>query len=79
MCPVRSVTYVTGRTGLPIPPQNYSFTTVATKDQSDLRFGFMSDDGWVYLDNVSVTATPAPGAIALLGAAGLVGARRRRA
>ena len=62
-----------------IAPQTYSFTTVATKVQSDLRFGFMSSDGWVYLDNVSVTATPAPGAIALLGVAGLVTGRRRRA
>jgi MYXO-CTERM domain-containing protein len=62
-----------------IPGQNYSFTTVATKVESDLRFGFMSDDGWVYLDNVSVTATPTPGAIALLGVAGLVTGRRRRA
>jgi len=60
-----------------IAHHTYSFTTVATKVQSDLRFGFMSDDGWVYLDNVSVTATPAPGAIALLGVAGLTGRRRR--
>ena len=60
-----------------IAPHTYSFTTVATKGQSDLRFGFMSTDGWVYLDNVSVTATPAPGAIALLGVAGLTGRRRR--
>ena len=30
-------------------------------------------------DNVTVTAVPAPGAIALLGLAGLLGARRRRA
>lgn len=32
-----------------------------------------------YFDNLLITAVPAPGAIALLGAAGLVGTRRRRA
>lgn len=32
-----------------------------------------------YFDNLSVSAVPAPGALALLGAAGLAGARRRRA
>jgi hypothetical protein len=30
------------------------------------------------LSNFSYTAVPAPGALALLGAAGLVGSRRRR-
>lgn len=32
-----------------------------------------------YYDNINVTSTPAPGALALLGVAGLAGARRRRA
>jgi hypothetical protein len=32
-----------------------------------------------YFDDLSYTAIPAPGAIALLGVAGLVGGRRRRA
>ena len=32
-----------------------------------------------YYDNINVVATPAPGALALLGVAGLVGSRRRRA
>jgi len=32
-----------------------------------------------YYDNISVTSSPAPGALALLGVAGLAGARRRRA
>ena len=32
-----------------------------------------------YFDNLSISAVPAPGALALLGAAGLAGARRRRA
>ena len=31
-----------------------------------------------YYDNIVVTSTPAPGALALLGVAGLVGGRRRR-
>jgi hypothetical protein len=33
----------------------------------------------VYISNFGVSGVPAPGAVALLGAAGLVGARRRRA
>jgi MYXO-CTERM domain-containing protein len=32
-----------------------------------------------YYDNIQVTSSPAPGALALLGVAGLAGARRRRA
>jgi len=32
-----------------------------------------------YYDNINVTSSPAPGALALLGVAGLAGARRRRA
>jgi len=32
-----------------------------------------------YYDNILVTSSPAPGALALLGVAGLAGARRRRA
>lgn len=32
-----------------------------------------------YYDNINVYSTPAPGALALLGVAGLVGSRRRRA
>jgi len=32
-----------------------------------------------YYDNITVYSTPAPGALALLGVAGLVGSRRRRA
>ena len=56
----------------------HSFTAVATGSTTRLEFGFMSQDGWYWFDNVSVTATPAPGAVALLGVAGLVGARRRR-
>ena len=57
----------------------HSFTAVATGSTTRLEFGFMSQDGWYWFDNVSVTATPAPGAVALLGVAGLVTGRRRRA
>lgn len=34
--------------------------------------------GMIAIDNVSITVVPAPGAIALLGMAGLAGSRRRR-
>jgi MYXO-CTERM domain-containing protein len=48
-----------------------------------LAFNFRNNDsngnGFMWLDNVSVTATPAPGAAALIGLAGLVGGRRRKA
>jgi MYXO-CTERM domain-containing protein len=41
--------------------------------------GIVNDTGNVIaVDNVFVTSVPAPGALALLGAAGLAGARRRR-
>lgn len=36
------------------------------------------DDRTTFIDDVSVTLVPGPGALALLGAAGLVGTRRRR-
>jgi hypothetical protein len=35
--------------------------------------------GTLTVTNLSANGVPAPGAIALLGAAGLIGARRRRA
>lgn len=39
---------------------------------------FTFDDYDVTLDNITITTTPAPGAMALLGLGGLVGTRRRR-
>jgi hypothetical protein len=36
------------------------------------------DGGNMYANSFLVTAVPAPGALALLGVAGIVGARRRR-
>lgn len=48
----------------------------------DITFNFTSTTvvermGW-YIDDVSITAIPAPGAMALLGLGGLVATRRRR-
>jgi len=57
---------------------HYSFDVIASDATSQIKFGFYNSPAFMFLDNVSVTATPAPGAIALLGAAGLVGSRRRR-
>jgi MYXO-CTERM domain-containing protein len=43
------------------------------------EIGIVNDAGYsAAVDNFTVTSVPAPGAIALLGAAGLVGSRRRR-
>jgi hypothetical protein len=41
-------------------------------------FFFTFDDYDVTLDNITITKTPAPSALALLGLGGLVGTRRRR-
>ena len=41
------------------------------------RYGTVGDNA--YVDGISYSSVPAPGALALLGAAGLFGARRRRA
>ena len=41
-------------------------------------FFFTFDDYDVTLDNISITATPTPGALALLGLSGIAGTRRRR-
>jgi MYXO-CTERM domain-containing protein len=65
--------------GLGYSMADHSFTAVAAGSTTRLEFGFMSQEGWYWFDNVSVTATPAPGAVALLGLAGLVTGRRRRA
>ena len=61
------------------------FTTYAGTGMYDMTFtaGFQgkdaSDETWQDSHSVSITNIPAPGAIALLGLAGLAGRRRRRA
>lgn len=58
---------------------SYSFTaTSATTSLDFLGADSPTGSGW-YLDDVAVNAVPAPGAIALLGGAGVVFRRRRRA
>lgn len=59
--------------------RQYSYAFTATSATTSLEFlGAESPNGsgW-YLDDVAVNAVPAPGAIALLGMAGLAGRRRR--
>jgi hypothetical protein len=52
-----------------------SLDPIASIQIRGLRFGL---DTTEYVDNVQSWATPAPGALALLGLAGLTGTRRRR-
>ncbi|CAN5803409.1 hypothetical protein BH11PLA1_BH11PLA1_13880 [soil metagenome] len=57
------------------------FSTNVTAGVSGSLLGFAAFDApaFSYLDDVSVALVPAPGAAALLGAGGLLAARRRRA
>ena len=60
----------------------FTFDVTVADLNPTLKFSFYNHDtapsvGWMWLDNVSVV--PAPGAAALLGLAGFVSARRRRA
>lgn len=65
--------------------QNFDFTGLSAYDglgSVDIVFNFTSTTvvertGW-YIDDVSIRAIPAPGAMALLGLGGLVAVRRRR-
>ncbi len=41
-------------------------------------FFFTNDDYDMTIDNITITTTPAPSALALIGFGGLVGTRRRR-
>ena len=59
-----------------------AFSTSGTLQAGTYRFQYTNGGGGSQnrtLFNLSFSAVPAPGAIALLGVAGLVGARRRRA
>ena len=46
---------------------------------TSITIGLSTSDGSATMSNFTYTPAPAPGALALLGVAGLVGARRRRA
>ena len=59
-----------------------AFSTSGTLQAGTYRFQYTNGGGGAQdrtLINLSFSAVPAPGAVALLGVAGLVGARRRRA
>ena len=59
-----------------------AFSTSGTLQAGTYRFQYTNGGGGAQdrtLFNLSFSAVPAPGAVALLGVAGLVGARRRRA
>jgi hypothetical protein len=68
----------------PILPANRSFTDIMgtydeiaiTTLQPGFFFGFTDHD--LLLDNISLSGVPTPGAFTILGAAGLIGLRRRR-
>jgi len=57
----------------------FTNTTVGTTGLNFLNAGVAPPTGTVTVSNFGFNAVPAPGALALLGAAGLIGARRRRA
>ena len=57
----------------------YTATITVANPNPTLRFTLTSPVGYLDLDSVSATMVPAPGALALLGAGGLVALRRRRA
>jgi MYXO-CTERM domain-containing protein len=55
---------------------HYSFNVTIANANPTLSFSFYDNPAWIRLDGVTVT--PAPGAAAALGLAGLGAARRRR-
>jgi MYXO-CTERM domain-containing protein len=56
----------------------YTATVTVTNANPVLRFTLTNPTDYLDIDSVSATLVPAPGALALLGAGGLVAVRRRR-
>jgi hypothetical protein len=66
------------------PYTPYTFDFTATSATTNIEFGFRQDDTYFLLDDVSVASVPEPGTLTLLGSAvlglaGVVYLRRRRA
>jgi hypothetical protein len=75
-----SVTLVAEAVQAGFPYTQYTFTNVHPGANADLHFIFFNPPSFFYLDDVSVTAVPEPGTLALigLGGLGLVAALRKR-
>jgi hypothetical protein len=63
-----------------LPYVSESFTVTATGSSTFLQFGFRDDNGFLNLDDVSVSAAPEPGSLPLLclGAVGVLAFTRLR-
>ena len=74
----------TGSQVLLVDDYPFAFLPIGSFNAPITSFGFVFRDpageysGTAYVDNLSFTAIPAPGAIVLLAAAGMVAGRRRR-
>jgi hypothetical protein len=62
------------------PYTQYSYNVTASTTSTLLKFGLRNDPSWFYLDDVSVSAVPEPGAfqLTLIGAAMIFAAGRFR-
>lgn len=54
------------------PYTEHRFVVTATSASTTLRFGFRNDPGFLHLDDVSVSATPEPASLTLLGIGAVV-------
>jgi hypothetical protein len=63
----------------PVVYTQYQFTEVAINTFTVLSFSLRNDPGWIYMDDISVSQIPIPGAVWLLGSGlvGLAGLRRK--
>jgi len=59
-------------------PSSFTFTASADSATLRLRAEINGTDNDFAVDNIGITPVPAPGALGLLAAAGLVAGRRRR-